>query len=235
MKRPDEPDEPRDQQTGTPEGGARTTGGGAEDAGGPEEGTGGASRATAQNGAARSPEGEQPAEPAPSADGDQDGAAQDKAAVPEAPGGGDRDDQSTAVDTAASASSGAVEGAGAVVSAGLGVVSLTGSWLGTVAGARESLIGGIQTAKESDAARRLQEVYGDEWHAIALVGGIFALLAMVVGVVVLARPAFGAPDQQQAPWIKSVAWGGLLLGLIGLLLAVLKYSDAILAVPSVSS
>ncbi|WP_189933545.1 hypothetical protein [Streptomyces sulfonofaciens] len=132
-------------------------------------------------------------------------------------------------------SSAVAQGAGAVVAAGLGFVSLTGSWLGTVAGARESLIGQLQTSQGASVSQQIQEVYGDQWHVTALVSGIFALAALIVAVVVLARPAFGAPGVPQAPWIKSVAWAGVCLGAVGLLLAVLKYSDAILALPSVSS
>ena len=126
------------------------------------------------------------------------------------------------------------QGAGAVVSAALGLVSLTGSWIGTVASARQSLIGQLhaQTATSSDVAKLLDEGYGDAWKATALWGGVFALFALVVGVAVLARPAFGAPGKPQAGWIKSVAWGGVALGVIGLLLAVLKYTGALLDLPS---
>jgi hypothetical protein len=127
------------------------------------------------------------------------------------------------------------EGAGAVVATALGIVSLTGSWIGTVAGARESLIGQVRTSRGAGVATQLREVYGDQWHATALVAGIFALLALLVGVVVLAKPAFGAPGRQQASWIKAVSWAGVVLGVLGLLLAVLKYTDAILAVPTVQS
>jgi hypothetical protein len=124
------------------------------------------------------------------------------------------------------------QGAGAVVSAGLGVVSLTGGWIGTVASARESLIGQLQTSSSSSVAEMVKEGYGDAWHATALWGGLFALLALVTGVAVLARPAFGVPGRPQAPWIKSVAWAGVCLGVIGLLLAVLKYTDVLLGLPS---
>ncbi len=126
------------------------------------------------------------------------------------------------------------QGAGAVVSAALGLVSLTGSWIGTVASARQSLIGQLhaQTATSSDVAKLLDEGYGDAWKATALWGGVFALFALVVGVAVLARPAFGAPGKPQAGWIKSVAWGGVALGVVGLLLAVLKYTGALLDLPS---
>jgi hypothetical protein len=132
-------------------------------------------------------------------------------------------------------SSGAGQGAGAVVSAALGVVALSGSWVATVASARESLIGQLQTSQSASVAKQVSEVYGDSWHATALVGGIFALLALIVGAVVLARPAFGAPGRPQAVWIKSVAWAGVSLGVLGLLLAVAKYTDILMALPSTSS
>jgi hypothetical protein len=128
--------------------------------------------------------------------------------------------------------SGVGQGAGAVVSAGLGIVSLTGSWVGTVASARESLIGQLQTTQSSSVAKMVKEGYGDAWQATALWGGVFALVALLVGVFVLARPAFGAPGRPQAPWIKSVAWAGVSLGVIGLFLAVLKYTDVLLGLPS---
>ncbi|MER6981143.1 hypothetical protein [Streptomyces carpinensis] len=128
--------------------------------------------------------------------------------------------------------SGVGQGAAAVVSAALGLVSLSGSWLGTVAGAREQLIGQLRTSTSASVAQQIKEVYGDAWRTTALWGGLFALLALIVGVVVLARPAFGTPGRPQAPWIKSVAWAGVTLGVVGLLLAVLKYTDALLALPS---
>ncbi|MFF9154199.1 hypothetical protein ACF1AB_18440 [Streptomyces sp. NPDC014846] len=128
--------------------------------------------------------------------------------------------------------SGVGQGAAAVVSAALGLVSLTGGWIGTVAGAREQLVGQLRTSTGASVATQLKEVYGDSWHATALWAGLFALTALITGVVVLARPAFGVPGRPQAPWIKSVAWAGVSLGVVGLLLAVLKYSDALIGLPS---
>ncbi|MFF5535141.1 hypothetical protein ACFY71_22085 [Streptomyces cinerochromogenes] len=128
--------------------------------------------------------------------------------------------------------SGVGQGAGAVVSAALGLVSLSGGWIGTVAGAREQLVGQLRTSTGASVATQLKEVYGDAWHSTALWAGLFALAALVTGVVVLVRPAFGVPGRPQAPWIRSVAWAGVSLGVIGLLLAVLKYSDALLGLPS---
>ncbi|MER6735433.1 hypothetical protein [Streptomyces puniciscabiei] len=130
------------------------------------------------------------------------------------------------------APSGVGQGAGAVVSAALGLVSLSGGWIGTVAGARQQLVGQLRTSSTASVAKQIKAVYGDAWHSTALWAGLFALAALLTGVVVLARPAFGAPGRPQAPWIKSVAWAGVSLGVIGLLLAVLKYSDALLALPS---
>ncbi|MEU9291226.1 hypothetical protein AB0D57_43055 [Streptomyces sp. NPDC048275] len=125
-------------------------------------------------------------------------------------------------------------GAAAVVSAGLGIVSLTGSWVATVAAARETLVGQLGTSSTASVATQVKEVYGDAWATTALVGGLFALLALLVGVFVLVRPAFGAPGKPQAAWIKSVAWAGVSLGVIGLVLAVAKYSDILLGLPSTS-
>ncbi|MDF3302461.1 hypothetical protein [Streptomyces tropicalis] len=137
-----------------------------------------------------------------------------------------------AAETEQTEPSGIAQGAGAVVSAALGLVSLTGSWLGTVAGAREQLIGQLRTSSGAGVAEQIKAVYGNAWHATALWGGLFALLALVVGAVVLARPAFGTPGRPQAPWTKSVAWAGVALGVVGLLLALLKYTDVLLGLPT---
>ncbi|GGS69955.1 hypothetical protein GCM10010285_56210 [Streptomyces pseudogriseolus] len=132
-------------------------------------------------------------------------------------------------------SSGTGQGAAAVVSVALGVVSLTGGWPGTVAGARETLVGQLRTAADASVATQIQEVYGDAWNTTALWAGLFALVALVTGVVVLVRPAFGAPGRAvRAPWVPSVAWAGVALGVIGLLLAVLKYTGVLLGLPAAS-
>ncbi len=148
--------------------------------------------------------------------------------------GGTDDTDDTDGTAVAAGPTGVGQGAGAVVSAGLGLVSLTGSWVGTVASARESLIGQLETSSSSNVGTLIEKGYGNAWHATALWGGAFALVALVVGVVVLARPAFGAPGRPQAPWIKSVSWAGVVLGVIGLLLAVLKYTDVLLGLPPAS-
>ncbi|GAB2932463.1 hypothetical protein GCM10027075_36330 [Streptomyces heilongjiangensis] len=133
---------------------------------------------------------------------------------------------------AATAQPGVGQGAAGIVAVVLGLVSLTGSWVGTVAQARNQVFGQLETAQDAGVATMLQQYYGDSWNANALVSGIFALVAMLVGVAVLVRPAFGDPDQVQAPWIKSVAWAGVSVGFIGLVLAALKYSDILLGLPN---
>ncbi|MET9849950.1 hypothetical protein ACFZC6_19360 [Streptomyces ossamyceticus] len=132
----------------------------------------------------------------------------------------------------AKAQPGVGQGAAGIVAVVLGLVSLTGSWVGTVAQARNQMFGQLETAQNADVATMLQQYYGDSWNANALVSGIFALIAMLVGVAVLVRPAFGDPDQVQAPWIKSAAWAGVSVGFIGLVLAALKYSDILLGLPN---
>ncbi|MET7287501.1 hypothetical protein [Streptomyces sp. NPDC005573] len=128
--------------------------------------------------------------------------------------------------------SGAGLGAAAVVSAALGLVSLSGGWVGTIAGARQQLVGQLRTSSAAGVAEQIKAVYGDSWQATALWAGLFALAALITGVVVLVRPAFGAPGRPQAAWIRSVAWAGVSLGVIGLLLAVLKYTGVLFALPS---
>lgn len=163
--------------------------------------------------------------------------ATDSTAADEATETGEIDeiDEEVAAEATEAAPSGVGQGAGAVVSVALGLVSLTGGWLGTLAAARQSLIAQLESSSSGsqNVSKLLEQGYGDAWNATALWAGAFALVALIVGVVVLARPAFGAPGKPQAVWIKSVAWGGVSLGVIGLLLAVLKYTDVLLGLPSV--
>ncbi|MFF5755083.1 hypothetical protein ACFY7A_06495 [Streptomyces longwoodensis] len=156
-----------------------------------------------------------------------------RAAATEDASGADAD-AAAKTDAEAAGPSGVGQGAGAVVSVALGIVSLTGNWVGTVAAARETLVGQLRTSSTASVSQQIKEVYGDAWHTTALWAGLFALVALVTGAVVLVRPAFGAPGRPQAPWIKSVAWAGVALGVIGLLLAVLKYSDVLLGLPPAS-
>ncbi|WEH36048.1 hypothetical protein PZB75_23435 [Streptomyces sp. AM 4-1-1] len=127
-------------------------------------------------------------------------------------------------------------GATAVVAAALGVVSLTGGWTSRVAAERETLLGQIHTGSGGSAAQQISEIYGDAWHTTAFVNGVFALVALLVGVFALVRPAFGAPSAHPQPgWIRAVALAGVVLGVIGVLLSVGMYFDLFVALPTVAT
>ncbi|GGP60954.1 hypothetical protein [Streptomyces melanogenes] len=127
-------------------------------------------------------------------------------------------------------------GAAAVVSGALGLASLTGTWTGKVLSERETLLGQIKTAQGGSASAQIHEIYADSWHTTAAVNGGFALLALLVGAFVLARPAFGAPNAHPQPgWVRAVALGGLVLGAIGLLLSVGMFFDLFATLPSTGS
>ncbi|MEU5011916.1 hypothetical protein AB0G35_16750 [Streptomyces sp. NPDC021749] len=115
-------------------------------------------------------------------------------------------------------------GAGAVVAAGLGLASVTGTWLGTLMAERQTLMGQInlQAGKATD---QISAMYGTPWHTTALVNGVFAVLAALVAAVVLTRP--------RATWVRAVAWGGLALGVLGLLISAGMYLDLFGSMPTI--
>ncbi|WP_189547708.1 hypothetical protein [Streptomyces gelaticus] len=126
--------------------------------------------------------------------------------------------------------------AAAVAAAGLGVVALTGSWTGKIAAERETLIGQIKTSGGGTAAQQISEIYGDAWHATALVNGLFALLALLVGVFALVRPAFGPPSAHPQPgWVRAVATAGVALGVLGLVISAAMYFDLIVPLPTATA
>ncbi|MFB8418804.1 hypothetical protein ACFC63_25160 [Streptomyces albidoflavus] len=140
-------------------------------------------------------------------------------------------DDEVAADTATAAPTGIAAGAAAIVSVVLGVVSLTGGWLGTIASARASLIGQLETSQGAGVADQVQAIYGDSWEAAALVGGAFAAVGLLVGIGVVLRVAYW-PARTGPVWVRSAAWAGVAVGLGGLLLALSKYTGLLLGVPS---
>ncbi|MYV64137.1 hypothetical protein GTW37_38480, partial [Streptomyces sp. SID4931] len=91
----------------------------------------------------------------------------------------------------------------------------------------------IKLSGGGSAAQQISEIYGDAWHTTALVNGVFALLALLVGVVVLVRPAFGAPaDRPQPAWVRAVALAGVALGVLGVLISAGMYLDLFVSLPS---
>ncbi|MFD7854439.1 hypothetical protein ACFV6B_09165 [Streptomyces microflavus] len=148
------------------------------------------------------------------------------------PAADDFEDDDLEPDPFTEARHGVGAGATAVVSAALGIVALTGAWSGRVAAERETLMGQIQTSGGGSPAQQIAEIYGDAWHTTALVNGVFALLALLVGVFVLVRPAFGTPVTRPQPaWIRAVALAGVALGTLGVLISVGMYFDLFLSLP----
>ncbi|WP_431960713.1 hypothetical protein [Actinacidiphila sp. bgisy160] len=134
-----------------------------------------------------------------------------------------------APDAAASAPrpAGVVPGAAAVVGAALGLASLTGTWLGTVLAERRQLVGQIN-ASSGSAAQQIEQIYGAPWHTTAAVNGVCALACLVVlGAVLLA-------GRNAAPWVRGVAWGGLVLGVLGLFVAAGTWFDLFGGLPTVA-
>lgn len=118
--------------------------------------------------------------------------------------------------------------AAGVVAAGLGVVALSGTWAGRVAAERQTLIGQIKTAQGGTPAQQIAAVYGNAWHTTALVNGVFALLALIVGVTVLALP-------QKAGWVRAFAVAGVVLGVLGVIVSAGMYFDLLLGMPTAGS
>lgn len=127
-------------------------------------------------------------------------------------------------------------GAAAVVSAGLGLSSLTGTPLSEMLRDRKQLIGQIESSSQGQSggggANQINSLYGAPWHATAAVNGVFALLAVIVGGALLGLVAKRA---ETASWVKAVALGGLILGVIGLVIAGGMYLDLFAAAPKVPS
>ncbi|WP_432085577.1 hypothetical protein [Streptomyces sp. bgisy095] len=128
----------------------------------------------------------------------------------------------------AAADTGIGAGAAAVVSLALAAVALTGTWAGRVVAERETLIGQIKTSGAGTPTQQISEIYGDAWHSTALVNGVFALVALIVAVAVLALP-------RRPAWARAVAVAGAVLGGLGLLLSVGTYFDLFLTLPTAGS
>ncbi|NUR25745.1 MAG: hypothetical protein HOV83_07835 [Catenulispora sp.] len=126
-------------------------------------------------------------------------------------------------DEAAPAGSGVLAGAAAVAAAALGLVSLSGSWLGDVLAQRQTLIGQITTAN-ANADTIIKQRYTEPWHRTAFVSLGFAVAAVVVAAATLFLGRFAA--RAEAPvWVRAVAWGALAVGVVGLGVSAAMYFD----------
>ncbi|MFI8829275.1 hypothetical protein [Streptomyces sp. NPDC053431] len=136
------------------------------------------------------------------------------------------DDAHVEDESLADRSTGVVAGTAAVMGAGLSVASLTGTWVGTVLSDRQRLIGQIN-ASSGSPTEQIEQIYGSAWHIISAVNGAFALTALLIVTFALAGVR-SAP-----PWARAVAWGGLGLSLLGLLIAGVMWSDLFVDLPKV--
>jgi hypothetical protein len=131
-------------------------------------------------------------------------------------------------DDAAGAAEGVGPGAAAVVSAGLAVSALTGTGIGDMLRARAEIVGQIEASVSGGAVDQVDVLYGRPWDTAALVNGAVALVAVVIGGVLLAAQS-GRPTTR--PWVRAVALGGVVLGGIGLVVAAGMYLDLFVAAP----
>lgn len=78
----------------------------------------------------------------------------------------------------------------------------------------------------------MSSVYAGPWHTAALVNGVFALIAVLIGAVLVAGPArkLGTPT-----WGRALTLGGLVLGVIGLVVCGGMYLDLFAAAPQMPS
>lgn len=145
----------------------------------------------------------------------------DRAVVPE-------ESPAAVVPAATAPRGGFLTGAAAVLSAGIGVSSLTGTSLSEMLRSRQEVIGQIEAGSGGGGGDQVQALYGTPWHTTAVVNGVFALIAVLIGGALLAVHAKRADTR---PWVKAVALGGVVLGTLGLLVAGGMYFDLFGAQP----
>jgi len=131
------------------------------------------------------------------------------------------DDEDEAQEAAAS---GFVSGGFGLTSLVLAIASLSGGWLGNVYGTRAEYIVELNTKTQSTQASL--NAFHSNWHGQAAVGGIFALAALLVGAGVLASPSLLLSGRTPA-WARAAALGGVIIALIGLLLAILAWFNVL--------
>ncbi|WP_046505200.1 hypothetical protein [Streptomyces odonnellii] len=128
-------------------------------------------------------------------------------------------------DLAAHRSSGLGAAAAAVVAVCLSIIALSGTWTGRVVAERETVVGQTTMGQSATVDQQISEIYGDAWHATAAVNGVVALLALLIGAVVLVLP-------QRAAWVRPFALAGAILGFLGLLVSAGMYFDLFAALPA---
>ncbi|MFI6704633.1 hypothetical protein ACIBJC_37855 [Streptomyces sp. NPDC050509] len=135
------------------------------------------------------------------------------------------DDELDLLEGAPAASSGLGAAAAAVVAVCLGIVALTGTWTSKVLAERQGLVGQLKTGQSATAEQQISAIYGDAWHVTAAVNGGVALVALLLGVIVLTLP-------RREGWVRPFALAGAVLGFLGLLISMAMYFDLFAALPA---
>lgn len=128
-------------------------------------------------------------------------------------------------DTEETAGSGLVSGAFGLTALAFAVTSLTGGWIGNIYGNRAQYNTELHAKAATSQAQSTQnslDAFGSGWHAQAAVSGIFALAALLFGAGVLASPGLLLSGRTPA-WARGAALGAVIIGAVGLLLAVLTW------------
>ncbi|MFJ9031105.1 hypothetical protein ACIRQP_21755 [Streptomyces sp. NPDC102274] len=126
---------------------------------------------------------------------------------------------------AASRPSGLGSAAASIVAVCLGIVALTGTWTSRVLAERQGLVGQLKTGQSGTAEQQIAAIYGDGWHITAVTNGAVALVALLIGAIVLALP-------QRTGWVRPFALAGAILGFLGLLVSLGMYFDLFAALPT---
>ena len=120
-------------------------------------------------------------------------------------------------------SKGILGGAVAVTAAALGLVSITGTWFGSTIMTQTQFNASLNATGKSTATQ-LAEGYTGPWHQLAEHNGVFAAVAVLVGLGVLFASQFLAV-RLTPNWIKAVAWVAVALGVVGLFISAGMYFD----------
>jgi hypothetical protein len=128
--------------------------------------------------------------------------------------------------------SGFVLGALGLVSAGLGLVSLTGMTLTGMLRDRAQINAQIQSSLGGSGGNPVQAAYNTPWQDTAIVNGAVGIVAAVLGAVVL---IIAAPRIETRRWQQPVALAGVILGVIGIIIAVGMYTGAFAPAPHIPS
>ena len=118
-------------------------------------------------------------------------------------------------------SKGILGGAAAVTAAALGLVSISGTWFTTVIQTQAQINSSLNATSTKQA---VAEGYTTPWHQLAWHNGIFAAVAVLVGIGVLFAGQFLAV-RLTPNWVKTVAWVAIALGVIGLVISAGMYFD----------